>query len=130
MTGTVGRWKTLQCVAGAGVAAVLIVSIAARAQTVFTWTDDSGVVHFSDSPPAAGQKYEQRGAEPVEPILRHSADAANPAPGADSGAPAAPAAPAEAPASDTAPKGPARVILTSKEASPRGPETRHVIGSV
>lgn len=127
MIRSVGGLRALRSVAWLGVAALVAVCLPAAAQPVYTWTDGNGTVHFSDSPPPPGQKYEQRGAVPLEPPVRQDAGA-----GTSEAQPAgaAPAAGASADQSADAEKKPARVIITSKEAVPRGPDTRHVTGAV
>ncbi|HVN83969.1 MAG TPA: DUF4124 domain-containing protein [Candidatus Binatia bacterium] len=92
----------------------------AQAQTVFTWTDEGGTVHFSDSPPPAGQKYEQRDVG-GGPAVKGQA----PLPEAN-----APVTDGTTNATPGEASGPARVVITSKEAIPRGPESRHVSGAV
>ncbi|MBI4516332.1 MAG: DUF4124 domain-containing protein [Deltaproteobacteria bacterium] len=101
----------------------LIAGAGLHAQTVYKWVDDNGVVHFSDVPPAGGQKYEERGGRAQEPEAKPAARTDQPE--ISSGEPPAAAAPAV-----EATKGPARVILTANQSFPRSADARHVIGVV
>jgi hypothetical protein len=91
-----------------------------HSQTVYTWTDERGVVHFSDVPPSGGQPFEERGAP--------AAEAATSADPSGSAASARVESAPEAAVEST--PGPARVILTSHQDFPRGGNARHVIGLV
>jgi uncharacterized protein DUF4124 len=93
----------------------------ANAQTYFKWTDDKGVVHFSDAPPADSKGVEERHlpappavAPPKEVAVGRASEAS-----ANEGAP-----------TDQPPTGPARVIVTSRQAPHTGPSAVHVIGEV
>lgn len=112
------RWEVTRDVACGCVLALGVCVPLAGAQTFFKWTDQSGTVHFSDSPPPAGQTYEQREVGPLEPPVKGQAPlpGENTAEGDNGGG--------------SESTGPSRVILTSKEAAPRGTESRHVVGSV
>ena len=39
---------------------ILLLGSYAIAQTVYKWTDEQGVVHFSDNPPPRGQQFEKQ----------------------------------------------------------------------
>jgi hypothetical protein len=93
-------------------------------QTLYKWTDDQGVIHFSDIPPSGGQKYEERGTPLGEPGAAANAAPAN----AAGDAPAAPAAAGAAPEAGTTAA--ARVILVSHNTIPRSTDARHLIGVV
>ncbi|HXQ23754.1 MAG TPA: DUF4124 domain-containing protein [Candidatus Acidoferrales bacterium] len=96
------------------------------AQTFYKWTDDAGVVHFSDEPPPDMKGVEERNLA-VEPVVKsgpespdHPSDAAAAGGGAkEPGAPNAPKA-----------EGPARVVLVSRQNPRIGPSAMHVIGQV
>jgi hypothetical protein len=89
-------------------------SCIAGAQTVYKWTDGSGIVHFSDVPPANTKNVEERSLPP---------------------APAAPADSGEKPESEeaktpAAAEGPARLVLVSRHVPRTGPSAVHVSGTV
>jgi hypothetical protein len=92
----------------------------AVAQTYYKWTDDHGIVHFADMPPPSGRQVEQKdlprppAARPYQP--KASAEAAAATPGA-AGAP-------------IPGKGPARVILVSRQLPRTGRSTVHILGEV
>jgi hypothetical protein len=95
-------------------ALVVLLGSYAAAQTVYKWTDDDGVVHFSDNPPANGTQFEKRDVPPPPP------------PPAEAGGGAANMSGAGGEKFE----GPARVILTKNDSFPRGDNSRHVIGVV
>jgi hypothetical protein len=95
-------------------------------QTVYKWVDENGVVHFADTPPTGKQEYEERSIAPA-PVTRRQTTTGDVPDTAD----ALPAAPApEGAAAAARGSGPARVILTSQSALPRGTDARHVVGIV
>ena len=54
------RWVVIGCIAAA-------VCLPAFAQAVYTWKDDKGVTHYSDSPPPKGTQSKQFRPDPVPP---------------------------------------------------------------
>lgn len=94
---------------------VLLLGGFATAQTVYKWTDDQGVVHFSDNPPPRGQQFEKQDISPPPPP-----------PTAERGSGAS----TSGTASEEKFEGPARVILTQNDSFPRGGTSRHLIGVV
>ncbi len=104
-------WCT--CVVGA---AWLAWCATSGAQTFYKWTDEHGVVHFSDSAPAQAKGVEERNLPP--PPAGGQPEAAQ-----DTGeAAATPGTPGAT--------GPARIILVSRKAPRTGPSTMHIIGEV
>ena len=99
---------------GAGVVAAWC-SMAA-AQTYYKWTDDKGVVHFADVPPAQGTAEERH--LPAAPAVKPREPAQ-----------AREAAVAETPTAFPG-EGPARVILVSRQLPRTGPSSMHMIGEV
>jgi hypothetical protein len=91
---------------------------AASAQTFYKWTDDGGIVHFSDVPPPQAKGVEERHLPP----LAHSADAEPEAAVGQEGNAGA-SAPAGA-------EGPAQVIVTTRQSPRIGPSAMHVVGEV
>lgn len=90
----------------------------AAAETYYKWTDDQGVVHFADMPPAQGAAEERH--LPGAPAVRSRAADATPA-----------AAAAETPALvPGAEAGPARVIVVSRQLPRTGPTSMHMLGEV
>jgi hypothetical protein len=92
---------------------------AAAAQTFYKWTDERGLVHFSDQPPVRSGGVEERHLA-VPPAASRPAEEA-PAP-ADVAGGAEPAAAGY--------EGPARVILVSRQAPRIGPSAVHITGEV
>lgn len=96
----------------------------ASAQTFYKWTDDGGVVHFSDAPPLNVRGVEERNLR-TEPAVKAGIQ---PAEGStDTAAKEGDAK--DAAAANTA-EGPARVILTSRQNPRTGPSAMHIIGAV
>lgn len=92
-------------------------------QTVYRWTDEKGVVHFSDSSPPKGTKYE-RHRLPAAPAVAVTGRAPTPeAKGNDV------SAQGEA-ESAAAASGPARVILKDEHVEQAGPSAREFSGTV
>ncbi|HVO24275.1 MAG TPA: DUF4124 domain-containing protein [Candidatus Margulisiibacteriota bacterium] len=87
----------------------------ASGQTFYKWTDDRGIVHFSDSPPVNTKNVEERNLPPQAP--------GTPEEGGEQGAP---------PDAKTsgANDGPAHVVLVSRRAPRTGPSAVHVSGKV
>jgi len=108
------------------VCAVVAWGSCAAAQTYYKWTDDQGVVHFSDNLPPPNQKVEERHlAPPQAHALPSDANGAG-----AGGAQAPPAAQAAAAKTPQARSGPARVVLTKSRSPHTGPSTVHVSGQV
>jgi len=96
----------------------------AAAQTFYKWTDESGIVHFSDAPPPQVKGVEERNLPAPPKTSKEPAPSergsANPEQARkESANPAAPAA-----------EGPARVVIISRESPRIGPSTMHVLGEV
>lgn len=91
----------------------------AGAQTYYKWSDERGVVHFSDAPPANVKNVEERNL-PARPQPRP----AEPAPQRPAGEAAAPGA------TPPVTEGPARVVLVSRQAPRTGPSAVHLSGEV
>ena len=108
-------WVTLVACAVAGW------SCSATAQTFYKWTDERGVVHFSDSPPPSTHNVEERHLA-RQPVIEP--------------APAEPVAGAESPGDETSGRkgksgeGPSRVILLSRQTPRTGPSALHLTGRV
>ncbi len=101
-------------------------TIATAQQTVYKWTDEAGVVHFSDQPPPKTTNVEERHL-PAPPAAKQPGESAE----SDTGAGAGGAAEAEGSTpKSTHEEGPARVIVVSHEAPRVGPSALHVIGKV
>jgi hypothetical protein len=111
------RWKD-----AVGTAALVVGLVAVRpvgAADVYRWTDERGVVHFSDVPPHHATQFSTQtmpDAPPPAPI-----EAVTPAEGA---------AAAAAPEADAQPTGPAKVVLLDKNAVAVGPSTQAIRGKV
>jgi len=94
----------------------------AQAQTVYTWKDAQGVLHFSDEAPVGVEKFEKRTLEEA------------PAATAEGETPAevltvvTPVPPTPEPAQRYA--GDARVVLAQHQLLPAGPSTRRLTGTV
>jgi len=104
---------------------VICISGAASAQTFYKWTDERGVVHFSDAPPPPRTGgVEERKLPP--PSSQESALAESP------GAAAASATEPDAIGKKSAEpgEGPAHVIIVSRQTPRTGPSTLHVLGEV
>jgi hypothetical protein len=120
------RWRGVWLVA---VGAVLGSCVVGRAQTVYKWTDESGVVHFSDSAPPAAKSVEELHL-PVPPAARPRAPEAGEQPEGSGGAQTStPPAKAEG-AAASVPSGPARIILVSRQNPRTAPSAMHIIGAV
>lgn len=91
------------------------------AQTIYKWTDDRGVVHFSDSPPADTKGIEERQL-PAVPLTK--SEPAEPGEKPETGEAEAMTTPGAAPSD------PARVILVSRKTPRTGPSAMHIIGEV
>lgn len=81
-----------------------------QAQRVYRWTDERGVVHFSDSPPPEGAGNVELKNLPREPV---APSAAGEAPSSDAPSPAEPAVAATAPTPKR--RGEARVELVDQD---------------
>lgn len=89
----------------------------ASAQTFYKWTDDRGVVHFSDSPPANTKDVEERSLPQVHVVAPQ--DAGDKPVTADGKA-----------AAGGSYEGPARVVLVSRHTPRTGASAVHVSGEV
>ncbi len=92
----------------------------AHSQTFYKWTDERGVVHFSDVPPANTQEVEERNL-PSRPASAPSAQEPGEKPATGEGKTGAPGGASE---------GPARVIVVSRRMPRTGPSAVHVSGEV
>ncbi len=97
-------------------AGVLFACSIASAQTFYKWTDQQGIVHFSDARPPDTKGVEERRL-PAQP-------AAEPAPPESD---AAASAPADTSAGLT---GPARIVIVSQHTPRSGPSALHIFGEV
>lgn len=94
----------------------------AYAQRFYKWTDDRGVVHFSDVPPANVTGVEQRDLRPPPksaPAVEEGGGSAAPETTPKSATPGA-----------TSFEGPSRVIILSRQMPRTGPSGVHLIGEV
>lgn len=89
----------------------------AAAQTVYKWTDEEGVVHFSDSPPS----------QIMEGVETRTLPAGGGNPVRNAGTEPA-AAPDATPKADG--QGPARVTVVSQETPRTGPSAMRILGEV
>lgn len=119
MRDTVTRrlWTAALCVFG------LLAALPTAAQTFYKWTDDRGVVHFSDAPPADVRNVEERVVN-APPLIRRP-DVQNP-----DTTEAAEGGEGSAKASEGAPSGPARVVLLSRQTPRISPSAIRVMGRV
>jgi hypothetical protein len=93
----------------------------ASAQTFYKWTDERGVVHFSDVPPATTQEVEERNL-PSRPAAAPSAPEPGEIPATGEGKTGVPGAASF--------EGPARVIVVSRRLPRTGPSAMHISGEV
>jgi len=91
-------------------------TLPAGAQTVFQWTDEKGVIHFSNSAPPKGVDFQRRDMPAPPPIASLPKEAPPAAPGA--GGPAAKG------------KGPAQLVLEEPESLQEGPGAETFVGKV
>ena len=89
----------------------------ATGQTFYKWTDDRGIVHFSDSPPVNTKNVEERSLPPPAPGTSQAQE------GSEKGAPTD----GKTPGTN---EGPAHVVLVSSRAPRTGPSAVHVSGEV
>lgn len=94
----------------------------AFSQTYYKWTDEQGVVHLSDQPPAAAKGVQERLLEPPSVPRAPEPEGGDAAPDGQPAAEAKPVAPAAT--------GPARVILEGYQAPRTGPASMDVSGTV
>ncbi len=100
--------------------AVAVWCSTATAQTVYKWTDEHGVIHFADSPPAEGRKVEERHL-PGPPASQSSEDAP-----AEIRTPRSDALTRRDPGAQA----PAQVILAARKTPRTGPSSLHIQGEV
>lgn len=99
-------------------------STAATAQTFYKWTDERGVVHFSDQAPVQGKGVEERQLPPVPPVSEGAESSTQPATADTEGS-------NHAKKTDAAPtEGPAQVIVVSRQSPRTGPSAMHIHGKV
>jgi hypothetical protein len=109
----------MRCSLWLGAWALAVCCSMAAAQTYYKWTDDQGIVHFADIPPPKGENVEERHLAPPPTVQAQEPQAsAEAAAGTDAEGQGAPG------------KGPARVILISRELPRTGPTSLHIIGEV
>lgn len=106
--------------------AALVLAAPAAAQTVYRWTDDRGVVHFSDMPPPNAAGVEERTLS-AQPVVR---GAGEPTPAADQGSAADTADAPTRPAAGPPPAGPARVVVMTRDTPRTGPSALRITGQV
>ncbi len=96
-------------------------STVAIAQTYYKWTDNRGVVHFSDQAPAQGKGVEER---QLPPVSEGAGSSAQPAPvDTEEGT--------QAKKADAGPtEGPAQVVVVSHQSPRTGPSAMHIHGKV
>lgn len=104
-----------------GAASLMFLALvsAASAQTVYQWTDEKGVIHFSNSAPPKGVDFQRREMPVAPPLASLPADT-----GAPAGAPDAGNAPG--PKND----GMARLVLEHNESVRDGPNGQTFTGDV
>jgi len=98
---------------------------AAAAQTFYKWTDDGGIVHFSDVPPPKVKGVEERNLPAPPEAVAIPQDRSAPVNRAGSAAAAA-ASVAAAPAAT----GPAQVVIIARDTPRLSPSAMHVVGEV
>jgi cytoskeletal protein RodZ len=99
-------------------------STVAIAQTYYKWTDNRGVVHFSDQAPVQQKGVEERQLAPAPPVSGEAESATQPATANAEGSnheKKTEAAPGE---------GPAQVVVVSRESPRTGPSAMHIHGEV
>ena len=117
------RWL----VASSAVGALITWSVPTFAQTFYKWTDDHGVVHFSDSPPSRVPNVEERTLR-VAPVIAKPAGELD-----DTGAATgdqAKATDAAGGAGNPVPQGPAKVVMVTSKKPRTGPSSMHITGEV
>jgi hypothetical protein len=115
--------RTFLALLGVLQSGVLVVAGVAGAQTFYKWTDERGVVHFSDLPPNNVQEVEERN------LPKRSDIVTSPAPPADAGRVGVDITPGATPG--TAPQtDPAKVVIVSRVTPRTGPSALHVSGEV
>jgi hypothetical protein len=122
-------------------ACVLLLGSIAVAQTVYTWRDDKGVVHFADENPEGVKNVEKLTLDVPAPLVSEGGEGGAPQGGEPgSGAPGetmvvTPAAPGAqaggAPeAAPPPPSGPSEVVFLGADLSPTSATQRHVRGKL
>ena len=99
----------------------------ALAQSVYTWTDEKGVIHFADEAPPDVKNVEKRALEAPQPLIRDEQAEGTPGEVIEV---ATPVPEPTVQSGKIVSEGPARVVLTQRKAIPEGAETRHLIGEV
>lgn len=119
----------------AGVCVLLLGSMAA-AQTVYTWRDDKGVVHFSDENPEGVKNVEKLTLDVPAPLVSDGGEGQQGGGPPGEGGPGetmvvTPAAPGpQAGATPAPPNGPSEVVFLGADLSPISNTQRHVRGKL
>jgi len=111
--------RTFLALLGVLESGLLVVAGVAGAQTFYKWTDERGVVHFSDSPPSNVKEVEERNLPTRSDIVT------SPAPPADARGAVAETTPGAAQQAE-----PAKVVIVSRLTPRTGPSALHVSGEV
>lgn len=121
---------------------VLLLSSIAVAQTVYTWRDDKGVVHFADENPQGVKNVEKLTLDVPAPLISEGGEGGEPQAGGEAGGgapgetmvvtPAAPGAQQGGGQAEAAPppSGPSEVVFLGADLSPISSTQRHVRGKV
>jgi hypothetical protein len=104
----------------------MVVAAAAAAQTgsLYRWTDERGVVHFSDVPPPTGHKYTSEPLSAAPPVAVPPTAASGPPPADAATTPGA----SDTPAAKR--EGPARVVIAKHQENPLGGPRQAFTGTV
>jgi hypothetical protein len=123
----------------AGASGLLLATVAV-AQTVYTWKDDKGVVHFSDENPEGIKNVEKLQLEAPAPLVTEGGQEGAPGEGTGDGStmvvtpaagqPQGGGAPPQAQAQPQPPAGPAEVVFLGADLSPLNATQRAVRGKV
>lgn len=110
---------------------MLFLAPCVRAQTVYTWKDDKGVVHFSDESPEGVKGVEKLTLEAPAPLISETEGEGAPEGGGESQMVVTPAAGSPeggAQPQAAAPSGPSEVVVLGAELSPLSATERKVRG--
>jgi hypothetical protein len=112
-------------------AVILLFGSAAASQTVYTWKDDKGVVHFADEKPEGVNDVEKLTLEAPAPLVSGREEGEQPAEGGDAESMSVtPAAGGGSDAQAQRASGPSEVVFLGAELSPAGKTARNVRGRV
>jgi len=117
----------------AGALALLLVGSSATAQTVYTWKDANGVVHFSDENPEGVKNVEKLTLEAPVPLISESGAETEGGEGGGTGeAAVTPVAGQQAGATPAGPPptGPSEVVFMGADLATIGTTQRHVRGKL